>query len=181
MRDFPDHLNTYADMNEYIAAKSRIFKFQRAEDFLVINKNNEITKKMGHEAAGQIRFFDFKKITNANLPGEHNESNIAAALSVAKIFGISRAVAEQAIRKFSGLPGRLQLVKVKNGIIWYNDTTATSPEATRAALSALARAGKKSIILICGGVDKHLPYVGFGRDISLKTKRIILLPGTATE
>ena len=97
------------------------------------------------------------------------------------------------VKKFKGLHGRLELVRSSGRVKWYNDTTATSPDGTRAALktlggkpphlglSAKVRGEKKKIVLIAGGVDKNLPYEGFGREIASSAKTIILLPGTATE
>lgn len=178
---YPDHLNTYHSMAEYIAAKERIFKFQKKQDYLIINRQNKFTKKMAAKARSRVIFFDQVKINNPRLIGEHNEANIAAALAVARLAGVSEAMARRAIRQFKGLFGRLELVRQKNGIRWYNDTTATSPDGTLAALKTLARGKKKSIILICGGVDKNLPYQGFGQKIAQVARKVILLPGTATE
>ncbi len=177
---YPDHLNTYDGLADYISAKKNIFKFQQSGDFVVLNKNDDTVRKMSDEARGQVVWFDRFILSGSRLLGEHNEANMAAAVSVAKLFKVPQSIINRTIKVFKGLPGRLESVRVKRGIQWYNDTTATSPDGTRVALKTLA--GKnKNIILIAGGVDKYLPYDGFGREIEAQTKLVILLPGTATE
>lgn len=175
---YPDHLNTYDSMADYIKAKKNIFKYQNKNGIVVLNRHNAETKAMAVEAPGQVLWFDKEKIPGAKLVGEHNEANMAAAIVVAKLFHIPNTKIVQAIKKFKGLSGRLELVRNSGGIKWYNDTTSTSPDGTRAALKTFAG---KNIVLIAGGVDKSLPYEGFGREIAALSKTVILFPGTATE
>lgn len=177
---YPDHLNTYDSMVDYIAAKKNIFKYQNKFGVVILNRHDEETKKMASEARGKVIWFDKEKIQGAKLLGEHNEANIAAAMAVAKLFRVPNTKIVQVIKKFKGLPGRLELVRNSKGIKWYNDTTATSPDGTRAAFKTLNNS-KKNITLIAGGVDKNLSYEGFGREIESQSKLVILLPGTATE
>ena len=177
---YPDHLNTYNSLHDYIVAKKNIFKYQDKSGVLILNKHDIETKKMASEARGKVIWFDKIKIAGSKLSGEHNEANIAAATTVAKLFHIPNTKIVQVVKKFKGLAGRLELVRSSGGIKWYNDTTATSPDGTRAALKTFYDK-KKKIILIAGGVDKNLPYEGFGRKIASSAKVVLLLPGTATE
>src|SRR3989344_8503529 len=110
------------------------------------------------------------------MPGEHTRSNAACALAVARALNISDGISKKSLTEFSGVPGRLELVREVRGIKIYNDTTATTPEATLAALDAL----NKNIILIAGGADKGLNMNKLLLEIPKHAKRVILLAGTGT-
>ena len=177
---YPDHLNTYDGMAEYMAAKKNIFACQKTGDFLVANGENKETKKWrGRRKTIYFHKDDAKKY-KTNLLGEHNLENIAAALAVAKIMGVPRARVKKVLRKFRGLPDRQELVAERGGVKFINDTTATTPDGAIAALRAFG-SKNKNIILICGGKDKNLEYGRLVREIKRHCKAIILLPGTATE
>jgi UDP-N-acetylmuramoylalanine--D-glutamate ligase len=85
-------------------------------------------------------------------------------------------VTKQALTDFAGVPGRLELVREVNGVKIYNDTTATTPEATLAALTALG----ENVVLIMGGADKNLDMHKLLVEIPKHTKRVIMLAGTGT-
>lgn len=177
---FPDHLNTYKNMAKYAAAKKNIFACQTAKNFLIVNGENAETKKwLG--AGKTIKFYkkDAAKYTT-NLLGEHNLENIAAALAVAEIFKIPDATIKKVLRKFKGLADRQELIAIKRGVKYINDTTATSPDGAIAALRAFGEK-RKNIILICGGKDKNLEYGEMGREIKKYCQAVILFPGSATE
>ncbi len=177
---FPDHLNTYKNMTEYVAAKKNIFANQAAGDYLVINGENAETKKW--KSAGKtIKFFikDAKKYKTALLGG-HNSENIAAALAAAKIFKVPEVKIKKVLREFKGLPDRQEPVAEIRGVKYINDTTATSPDGAIAALKTFGSA-KKNIILIVGGKDKELEYGKLAKEIPKYCKAVILFPGTATE
>ncbi len=196
---YPDHLNTYASMKDYIGAKAVIFKYQKPSDVLILNKDNKTTYNLAKAAKSKIIFFSKtaklcgilrKPARNLALLGEHNMENIAAAFSVAKALGISEKQAWQAIRGFKGLWGRLQIVRNSRGIKFYNDTTATTPEATLQALYTLAKlpnpkseirnSKSRRIILIAGGMDKNLNYRQLASEIPKYVKALILFRGTAS-
>ena len=113
------------------------------------------------------------------IPGIHNRYNAALALVAARTFGIPDEISRHALELFAGVPGRLELIAEKNGVKVYNDTTATTPEATLAALSALNDGHTKSIILIMGGADKGLDMNALLAKL-VEVKRTILLAGTGT-
>ncbi len=178
---FPDHQNYYKNnMAKYVRDKEAIFANQTKNDFLVLNKNCAWCKKMAKRAAGKVIWFsasDVPRGWNLKILGEHNLENVAAAVAVGKILGLSMARIKKAVENFRGAPGRLEFVREVRGVKFYNDTTATMPEATIAALHAL---GEKKIILICGGADKNLNFKNLAPVIKKYTKVVILLSGTAT-
>src|SRR6185369_8866832 len=93
------------------------------------------------------------------IPGEHNRYDAACALVAARVIGIEDSVSRLAIEGFGGVPGRLEFVSDVGGVHVYNDTTATTPDATLAALKALDATGTDAvpnIVLIMGGADKNL-------------------------
>lgn len=177
---YPDHLNTYKNMAEYVVAKKNIFACQAAEDYLIANGENAETKKW--RGPGKTIYF-FKKDARGlkiNLLGEHNLENIAAALAAAKIFKILDAAVKKVLRNFRGLPDRQEFIAEIRGVKYINDTTATSPDGAMAALKTFGT-GKKNIILIAGGKDKELEYGKLAKEIKKYCKAVILFPGTATE
>ncbi len=117
----------------------------------------------------------------ADLPlkGEHNEENILAALVVGMIFGVAPSAMKEFCVSAQGVPGRLEYVGRRDGRELYNDTAATSPDATRAALATLGGRSKK-IVLIAGGSDKRLDFSGMGCGIARYCKALIVLSGTAS-
>lgn len=180
-----DHLNTYAGMKEYTMAKSLIFKFQKSKDLAILNFDNEITRKMGENLKAKKIWFSAKKkssamklATNTILPGEHNIYNTLAAVIVSKQLKISDSIIKKTLKNFKGIPNRLELIRELGGVKYYNDTTATTPDATLAALKSFK---DKNIVLIAGGADKNLEFKDLAKVLQGLVKVLILLPGTATD
>lgn len=171
----PDHLNYYPSMRLYQADKERIFLGQTQQELAVVNQGDVRVKQMAKKTKAQVRFFGPKKISGVQILGEHNQYNIGAAWEVGKIFGVQSLVMRQAICDFPGVPNRLEKIRVYQGRIFYNDTTATTPDATIAALRAFPR----KIILIAGGNSKQLALKNLVQEIKRKVKVLILLPGNA--
>ena len=117
-------------------------------------------------------------LEDIRLKGEHNISNVVAAISVAKLYNVSNKSIRKILSKFKGLEGRFELIKIINGVKYINDTAATIPEASLAALASFF--SKKNIILIAGGADKNLDFNQLAEMILKKVKALILLEGTAT-
>jgi UDP-N-acetylmuramoylalanine--D-glutamate ligase len=107
---------------------------------------------------------------------KNNQSNLLAALEVANIFKIKKDILKKVIKKFRGVPYRMEKIAVIKGVTFINDTTATIPDA---AISNLKSFDKK-IILIGGGSDKNLKFAKFAKAIASKVKKLIFLPGNAT-
>lgn len=199
----PDHLNRYPSFASYTNAKAMIFAGQQKGDNLVLNWDNKVTRKLSSKARSQVYWFSLakrvprgcfvrgKKIywrdqnkdvllfsrSDLKILGEHNLANILAAATVAMIMKVSPRQIKLAVKKFTGLHDRLEFVRKVDGVAYYNDTTATSPDAT---ISALRAFNKQPIILIAGGTDKKLPYEHLAKLIKQRVKSLILLPGTAT-
>lgn len=88
------------------------------------------------------------------LKGDHNVSNVLAACAIAHAAGITAEAMVNGVAGFSGVPHRLELVRILHGVAWYNDSIATAPERTMAAL----RSFQEPVVLLLGGRDKNLPW-----------------------
>jgi UDP-N-acetylmuramoylalanine--D-glutamate ligase len=117
------------------------------------------------------------KVEDLPLIGQHNLSNILGALAVAEILRLTLSDLRRALLTYRPLSGRLQLIREKRGVRYINDTTATAPSAVIASLQALTA----PLILIAGGVDKKLDLERLAKVISGRVRRLILLPGSATD
>lgn len=169
---FPDHLNYYRNMEEYRKDKKIIFLGQEKNDILILNPWNRFTRAMVKQAPGKVVWLKREKI-RSKLLGKHNEENIGAAVAVGKSLGIAQSVMDKAVKHFSGLPHRLQLVRKVNGVMWYDDSASTTPDATIAALHTF----RKKVILISGGNSKNLPLEELNREIKKRVKHLILYHG----
>ena len=196
----PDHLDRYPNYKEYSRSEKLIFKYQSSNDNLVVNYDNEETIKIKKESKLPIYWFStkekiepgsylendklmfqsgeykisFAKISDLTLPGPHNLENILAASTVGFIHKIPIEIILKALKNFPGVPYRLEFICEFSGIKFYNDTCATTPEATLAAVESFP---DQPIILLLGGKDKKLNYENFGKAIgkNKKVKKIILL------
>jgi len=202
---YPDHLNSYKNMKEYISAKKNIFIKQSPADFLVLNLDNKETKKW--HADSKTYFFTKKALNNKlgayiedgviktrrphkinnvapiniiKLRGIHNLENILASVMVAKIMGVPCAQVRSVLSSFKGIEDRQEVVKERNGITYVNDTTSTTPEACMAALETFG-SKDKNIILIAGGKDKGLEYDELAKKIKKYCKQLVLFKGTASD
>jgi UDP-N-acetylmuramoylalanine--D-glutamate ligase len=179
----PDHMNYYKnDMDRYFRDKAAIARFQKKDDYFVTAP--DIKEKI------ETRFGALQStcVTDATIPadwelgleGDHNRKNAAYARAVVRCLGVSDEIIKESLKKFHGLPGRLELLEEKNDIAFYNDSNSTTPEATMVALATLA-AKQRPIILIAGGSDKELDFTKLVPEIKKTVKKIILFRGAATE
>lgn len=185
-----DHLDRYPSLKSYIRAKKLIFKFQKPDNWLFLNRDDKLTKSMIREAPGQVVFFgrhDLKKTKFRKLAAEikkfpeHIIQNIIAAANIAFLFKVPENSIIAAIKNFKGLEGRGEEIAEIRGIKFINDTCATMPDAAITALKNFAPLAKnKKVILICGGADKNLDFQQFVKILPKFSRLIILLPGTAT-
>ena len=189
----PNHLDMHKDMAEYVDAKKNIFRFQSSEDLLVLNADNEITSAfLGN---GITRFFSRqgksahvvlqdgiiyrggKEVLNTAdilLPGVHNIENYMAAIAMVEDL-VEDGVIRQVARSFGGVEHRIELVRVKDGVRFYNDSIASSPTRTIAGL----RSFPEKVLLIAGGYDKHIPYDVLGPEICAHVKKLFVNGATA--
>lgn len=177
----PDHLNYYKKMEDYLDAKSIIAKYQTNSDYLFLRKNDPVTTKTEflRDLKAQIIYFskrDLPKDFQPYLKGEHNLENIAAAYQVGKIFALDKNLMFKTLANFKGVPFRMGLVKIWNGIKIINDTAATSPESAMKAILTFP-----NCILICGGMNKGMDYTEFAKIVSENVKKVFFLEGDSTE
>ena len=196
----PNHLDIHKDMDEYVTAKKNIFLAQGPADRLVLNLDNEITRGFAVEARGQVSWFSRQtrpdrgvylrgsaicRVTQAGeqavldrsdllLPGDHNVENFMAAMAAVEGLVPDEAILEVA-KTFAGVAHRIERIRVKDGVTWYNDSIASSPSRTIAGLKSF----EKPVILIAGGYDKHIPYDVLGPEMLAHVKRLILTGDTA--
>ena len=183
----PNHLDIHKDMAEYVNAKKNIFQFQDETGLLILNADNAITASF--RGNGATRFFSRRgdghiclkdgticrggekvlDTTDILLPGVHNIENYMAAIAAVEGL-VSDETIRQVARTFGGVEHRIELVRVKDGVRFYNDSIASSPSRTIAGL----RSFPEKVILIAGGYDKHIPYDVLGPEICQHAKKLFL-------
>lgn len=196
----PNHLNIHKDYEEYIDAKKNIFKYQNDNGILVLNYDNEITKKLKNEANGKVIYFSSKEklddgyivdnkvikectdkvrkhILNTDdviLRGTHNYENIATAIAATRnLVNLEDAV--KTVKEFKPVEHRLEFIRELFDVKWYNDSVSSSPTRTIAGLNSF----DEEIVLIAGGYDKNLDYTPLAKPIVEKVKTLILIGQTS--
>ena len=198
----PNHLDVHKDMDEYVSAKRNVLLHQNAFSRTILNRDDEISKGFDEHVRGQLMRFSMKESVKNGawygkdgylymsyrgmkvpimhrddiaLMGDHNVANYLAAISAVwgyvGIDNIKRVAAE-----FTGVDHRLQLVRELDGVKYYNDSIATSPTRTLAALAAFSEG---NVVLLAGGYDKHIPFEPMSDEIIKKVKLLILTGPTA--
>lgn len=184
---YPDHLNRYKNIEEYALAKANIFKCQTGDDFLILNKKNDWTKFfLKQKPLGRILFIPYP-IFPFSPPftpfGDHNAQNLMTAALAAHTAGLDWGLIKKAIKTLPQIKFREEIIYKKNGLTVVNDATATSPDATVAALTRFTSyRSSTSIILIAGGTDKNLEFGGWAKAVKklVSPENIFLLEGSAT-
>ncbi|MHC4395361.1 MAG: UDP-N-acetylmuramoyl-L-alanine--D-glutamate ligase [Planctomycetota bacterium] len=184
----PNHLDRHGTFANYCAAKENIFKLQETKGdnpaISIFNADDEIGVEWFEKYKDQpgricMKFSaeDVSEEIRAQfaLPGRANLSNLAAAIAVAKYFGIKEAQIRDCLPEFKPLPHRLELVAQVKGVSWYNDSIATTPVSAIAALEAFNRPR----VIIAGGYDKGLSFEELGEKIAQSVKAAILIGATA--
>jgi UDP-N-acetylmuramoylalanine--D-glutamate ligase len=159
-----NHLDRHPTMEDYFAAKKRIFMNQTAADFAVLNASDKLVSSLQGEVRSQVRLF--------NREGETENPDHLAALEVGRIFGVPDKLARQVFAAFPGVEHRLEKVRVRNGVQYINDSKATTAES---GLWALTRTDGP-IIMIAGGHDKgKVDFSALARLAREKVKKMIVL------
>jgi UDP-N-acetylmuramoylalanine--D-glutamate ligase len=184
----PNHLDRYGTFAGYCAAKENIFKFQKPDEsspaVSIFNTEDKISvewfEKYKNDAGRICIKFSADDVSEEirdvfPLPGRANLSNLAAAIAVAKHFGVDDKSIISCLPKFRALPHRLEFIGEIRGVRWYNDSKATTPESAIVALEAF----EQPKIIIAGGYDKNLPFEQFGEKIAKNAKAAILIGQTA--
>ncbi|MFW5885078.1 MAG: UDP-N-acetylmuramoyl-L-alanine--D-glutamate ligase [Patescibacteria group bacterium] len=203
---FPDHLNHYSSMEDYIKDKKQIYLHQKENDIAIFNRDNDYCREFAQEAKSKVFtyslnsvegertvsvregkiFYHFEEkegsvmdLKEVGLRGAHNLGNVLAAVEVALVLGVDANIIRKAVRDFKGVPHRLEFVGKFGGAAYYNDTTATTPESAIAGINSFLR----PINLILGGSSKELDSRKLAKKVasSKYVKRVFLLEGAATE
>jgi UDP-N-acetylmuramoylalanine--D-glutamate ligase len=171
-------------MESYAAAKTPIVRYQRLGDLAVLNRNNSRAADFADITTAKVVWFSDDDAVpgweQARIAGDHNRANLAAAIAATARFGIPETTIARAVESFPGVPYRLQPVGEQEGVRYVNDTCATTPDATLAALNTVPG----PVVLIAGGSDKLLDFDILGRRIhqmGSQMRSVILLPGAGTE
>lgn len=195
----PNHLDVHKSMEEYVEAKTNIFRYQDKNDRLIVNADNEITNTFVSD--GALEKFSFKGETECDgayfkdgalyyktngistkvlerkdilLRGDHNVENFLAAMVAVKGICTESAILRVATR-FTGVRHRIEFVREKDGVKFYNDSIGSSPTRTIATL----RSFEEPVVLIAGGYDKKLPFDTLGQEVIGRVKALVLTGDTA--
>lgn len=173
-----DHMDWHKNREEYIEAKRNIVKYQKESDYAVLNDDYDLPRSFYKDTLAKVKFPSKHNLalpegTKFMLRGEHNLENISAAISVARILEISESTIIKVVENFKGLEHRLELVGTVNGVTFYNDSFATGPQPTIAAINSFT----EDETLILGGSDKGLDYSELRSVIEKKdnVKNLILI------
>ena len=186
---YQEHLDHYkTGFKGYVEAKLNIAVHQNETDYLIYNPEQDLKGVVDWDnvlkSNGRpVTFTDAKNDAFVNelwnstehLKGEHNRQDIAYALAVARIFGVSDDAVKNAIKSFGGIEHRMEYVGVINGINWYNDSIATIPTAVMGAVKALGNVDT----LLFGGLDRGIDYTDFIEFLAeCNIKNLVGLPET---
>lgn len=202
---YPDHLDYYRSLEGYYADKKIIFAYQEKKDRLIANKDNAAVRELVRQAPGKVVWFSQAPLAGAeegvwqegermmrrqagvteelfsspqlSLASSQEKENALAATAVALAWGVTPSTIKNALEKFPGVPHRMEKVADLSGVAYYNDTTATIPEAAIRALRSFSR----PVILLAGGSNKGLDFSLFAEEIRKHSKKTIFFRGDATE
>lgn len=199
----PDHLNRHHTMEGYVNAKKNIMKNQTAEDFVILNYDDPLTRAIGETAVPQVIYLsstqvlengyyfhdrkiyyakdgDLEVICSASglkILGLHNMENIMAAVAMARCVGVPMEKIRETITTFMGVEHRIEYVTEKQGVSYYNDSKGTNPDAAIKAVQAMVR----PTLLIGGGYDKQSTYDEWIEAFGGKVRYLVLLGETANK
>ncbi len=195
----PNHLDKHTDMKEYIEAKSNILRYQTEDDTAIISRDNETALLLSGVVKGELRYFSInqeedngaflrneilfvksKNELSAVIPaneililGRHNVENMLAAFA-AVASDIHPQIMEATAREFKGVEHRIEFVREKDGVKYYNHSIATSPLRLKSGLATLG----KGLIVICGGKNKNLSYEEAAHDLLRHARVVVLMSET---
>ena len=195
----PDHLNRHHTMEAYVNAKKNIAKNQTAEDYCILNYEDERTREFGEHIDAQVIYFSSRQklekgiyLDNGNmiyknpeevlvcnvdelqLLGMHNYENYMAAVAMAAVYGVPMDIIRKVIRAFKGVEHRIEYVTEKNGVVYYNDSKGTNPDAAIKGIQAMNR----RTVLLGGGYDKGSEFTEWINAFDGKVKKLILIGAT---
>jgi len=196
----PNHMDRYETFTDYAAAKHRIFMNQTTDDFAVLNADDATVSSWAVTLRSQVTMFSVKqqldrgvflrgdeliarrssteqvilRTSEMKLRGLHNVENVAAAVAVGLSAGANVESMRETVKRFDPVEHRLEFVGQRHGVKFYNDSKATSVDATLKALEAFASEPGK-VVLILGGRGKKAPYSPLAQLIRSKVRKLILI------
>ena len=190
----PNHLDWHTDYNEYIDAKTNIFKYMSHNDRLILNADNADSSALLPLAHCDVKMFSRKlkayvhldgdmivcagepvlDIKDIKIPGMHNVENYMTAIAAIRELVDDEIIVNTA-KDFGGVPHRIELVRTLNGVRYYNSSIDSSPNRTINTLNVFP----EKVILISGGKDKGIPYDEIGEPIADHVKTLILIGATS--
>ena len=197
----PNHLDVHPTIEDYVNAKKNIFAMQDKADRLVLNADDPHTAEFASEAKSNISYFSYGHSVESGsfcvdellysakdyevheimptagilIPGVHNVENYMAAYAATAGY-ITDSAFRKVAKTFPGVAHRIELIRERNGVKFYNDSIASSPTRTIAGLRCF---NKVKPILIAGGHDKHIPFDDLGTEIVERVKALYLTGETA--
>jgi UDP-N-acetylmuramoylalanine--D-glutamate ligase len=193
-----NHLDRHGTFDRYAAAKGRLFENQQPGDFAVLNADDPVCRLYAERTPAVAQWFSSRRnvkpgaslcgdqlivlrkplMPAADVPirGRHNIENVLAAALAASRAGVSHEAIADAVRTFRAVEHRLEFVRNIGGIDFYNDSKATSVDATLKALDAF----ESGVWLILGGKDKGLDYSALREPLAAKARAVLLI-GAAAE
>lgn len=190
----PNHLDWHTDYAEYIDAKTNIFKYMTRDNKLILNADNKDSAALLPLAKADVRMFSRKlnaniclkgdmivcegnevlDINTIKIPGMHNVENYMAAIGA--VWGLADIdVIRKTAVEFGGVPHRIELVRVLDGVKYYNSSIDSSPNRTINTLNVFP----EKVIMISGGKDKGIPYDDLGEPLADHVKTLILIGATS--
>ena len=200
----PNHLDQHGSYAAYVDAKRQIYRHQASDQWAVFSADDPEARRLAREAPGRRVWFssagpvsagvglegdifrwcppdggpaeDLLRRAAVRIPGPHNLANVAAALAIGRLAGIPGPVLAAAVEGFGGVPHRLESVGRFGGANWVNDSIATSPDRTLAALETFTDG---EIVLLAGGYDKGIPFDALALAVARRCARVLLFGATA--
>jgi UDP-N-acetylmuramoylalanine--D-glutamate ligase len=199
----PNHLDRHPTFEHYRDSKLNLVRYQHPGDIAVLGADDPVASSLAAQCPAEIRWFSgrrpvergafltgvdlvvrneagdsvFGRVDRLKLPGRHNVLNVLAAATISHAVGIEPATIGEVAASFGGIEHRLELVRELDGVRYYNDSIATSPERTVAAL----RSFERPVVLIAGGRSKHLPCDELAEAILEKTRAVVTMSELAEE
>ena len=195
-----DHLDRYPNFRAYCQAKQRIFEAQAANDIAILSRDDRLVWEMRKRIRARVVSFGFSEVddgvfvaaremiwrdgsreekfplSRVKIHGVHNVENMMAAIAAAKSAGVSASAIQKVLEEFPGLEHRLEFVREKDGVRYYNDSKGTNVGAVVKSLASFS----DPVILLAGGVDKGGDYGILRQEIRQKVRRLVLF-GEAQE
>jgi UDP-N-acetylmuramoylalanine--D-glutamate ligase len=189
-----DHLDRYPDLAAYADAKQRIFAAQNEQDIAILNRDDSRVWAMRQQLRSQVVSIGFCEVPNGvfaerdaivwrdgrgeekfslaavKIKGVHNVENVMAAIAATKAVGVGHDVIQKTLESFPGLEHRLEFVREKDGVRYFNDSKGTNVGAVEKSLASFS----EPVILIAGGVDKGGDYGPLQNCIRQRVRRLVL-------